>query len=86
MSEIHAAMGLSNLPHVREIIRQNRANHQQYENELKSIAGVKLACAVSGTATSNYQYVVCHIDKNQCGLSADEMAQQVIFAVIVSID
>lgn len=78
MSEIHAAMGLSNLPHVAEIIRQNYANYCQYEKLLAPIRGISLACRkVRETSASNYQYIVCHVDRAECGFTADELAHEV---------
>jgi len=74
MSEIHAAMGLSNFPHIDELIRQNKCNYEAYEKELADIPGIELACRLTGNATSNYQYVVCHVDKSLFGASADDLA------------
>jgi dTDP-4-amino-4,6-dideoxygalactose transaminase len=73
MSEVCAAMGLTNLDSLEEIIARNRANHQAYQRRLASIPGLKLL-QYDGTERCNYQYVVVEVG-DDATLSRDELLQ-----------
>jgi dTDP-4-amino-4,6-dideoxygalactose transaminase len=72
MSEVCAAMGLTNLESMNEFIAVNRRNYKQYEEELATLTGVSLV-ANDETEKCNYQYVVLEIDMDQTIVSRDEL-------------
>lgn len=60
MTEIAAAMGLTNLEDLDEFVAINRANYHVYRDELKSLRGVRLL-EFDETQQNNYQYIVLEI-------------------------
>jgi dTDP-4-amino-4,6-dideoxygalactose transaminase len=70
MSEISAAMGLTNLESVDDFIRANRANYQHYHRQLEGVRGMKLLTYDPGEM-NNYQYVVGEIDHEIAGIHRD---------------
>ena len=74
MTEVCAAMGLSNLECVADLVAVNRRNHEAYRAGLEGIAGLRLLGADTAQQ-SNYQYVVVEVDTEQAGLSRDELIQ-----------
>jgi len=73
MSEVCAAMGLTNLDSLEKIITCNRSNHQAYQRRLASIPGLKLL-QFDGAQRCNYQYVVVEVG-DDAPLSRDELVQ-----------
>jgi dTDP-4-amino-4,6-dideoxygalactose transaminase len=73
MSEVSAAMGLTNLEYLEEIIACNRANYRAYETHLQGIPGVRLLAYDEGHR-SNYQYVVTTVG-DDAALTRDELVQ-----------
>lgn len=73
MSEVSAAMGLTNLENLDAVIACNRANYQAYEKHLAGIAGVRLL-AYDGAHRSNYQYVVSTVG-DDAALTRDELVE-----------
>jgi len=73
MSEVSAAMGLTNLENLQEVIASNRANYGAYEQQLARIPGVNLL-AYEEQHRSNYQYVVTTVDAD-AGLTRDELVE-----------
>lgn len=73
MSEVSAAMGLTNLESLEDVIRCNRANYLAYEKHLASVPGVKLL-AYDRKHRSNYQYVVAIVGDDS-PLSRDELVE-----------
>lgn len=71
MSEVSAAMGLTNLEGLQEIIACNRANHRAYRQQLARIPGIKLL-QYDEQHRSNYHYVVTMIGED-AGLTRDEL-------------
>ncbi len=71
MSEVSAAMGLTNLEDLQEIIACNRANYQAYEQHLARMAGIELL-RYDEQDRSNYQYVVTTVS-DEAGLTRDEL-------------
>lgn len=61
MTEVSAAMGLTNLESIDEFIRINREHWQQYDTRLSAIEGLRVAQYAEDQA-SNYQYVVVEVD------------------------
>jgi len=74
MSEVSAAMGLTNLESLNEFIVVNRRNYQQYAAELKGLKGVTLI-SYDENESCNYQYVVLEIDPAQAIVSRDELIE-----------
>lgn len=73
MSELHAALGLTNLRHVDDVLRRNSSNFEQYKVRLDGLPGVTLLepSDVHVGAQRNYQYVVLEIDAELFGISRD---------------
>lgn len=72
MSEMCAAMGLTNLESMSEFIATNRQNYKQYGEELAGLKGVMLV-PNDEKESCNYQYVVLEIDVDQTIISRDEL-------------
>ncbi|MGH9198584.1 MAG: DegT/DnrJ/EryC1/StrS family aminotransferase, partial [Acidimicrobiia bacterium] len=62
MSEICAAMGLTNLEHLEEFIAINARNYAHYQRALDQLAGISVV-PYESEERSNYQYVVLEIDE-----------------------
>jgi len=74
MSEISAAMGLTSLESLDEIIGTNLRNYACYREGLQGIPGIELV-ALDQNERNNYQYVVLEVDAAEAGLSRDELVQ-----------
>jgi dTDP-4-amino-4,6-dideoxygalactose transaminase len=74
MSELSAAMALTNLPHLDEIVQVNRRNHDAYAASLAGIPGLTLAPRAAGQQC-NDQYVVVAVDAAEAGLSRDDLLE-----------
>jgi dTDP-4-amino-4,6-dideoxygalactose transaminase len=74
MSEVSAAMGLTNLESMAEFIAVNRRHHKQYAEELVGLSGVTLL-ASDEEEKCNYQYVVLEIDAAETIVTRDELMQ-----------
>lgn len=74
MHEVSAAMGITSLETVDELIDVNERNHRLYERELDSIDGLRF---VSGQHRdrSNFQYVAVEWDGSRIGVSRDLVLQ-----------
>jgi dTDP-4-amino-4,6-dideoxygalactose transaminase len=73
MPEICAAMGLTGLESIDEIIATNRRNHDAYARALSGIRGLKLL-GYSDADRSNYQYVVVEV-ADDFGVERDVLAR-----------
>lgn len=73
MSEVCAAMGLTNLESLDELIECNRLNYVSYRRELAGIAGLRLQ-VYDERHRSNYQYVVVSVG-DAAALSRDELME-----------
>ena len=72
MNEISAAMGLTNLEAIKEILEVNRRNYKAYEQNLVGIPGISLL-AYDPNEKNNFQYVVVQVDPRHCQKSRDEI-------------
>jgi dTDP-4-amino-4,6-dideoxygalactose transaminase len=72
MNEIAAAMGLTNLEFLDEIISANFRNYQHYQRNLASIPGASLI-TYDDRERCNYQYVVVEVDEGLAGLERDAL-------------
>jgi dTDP-4-amino-4,6-dideoxygalactose transaminase len=74
MTEICAAMGLTSLESMADIISVNYGNYKQYERELKGIPGLRLL-PYNENDKSNYQYVVLEVDEAATLVTRDELIE-----------
>ncbi len=74
MSEVSAAMGLTNLENLPVIISKNRENYENYRERLNGFSGIKLI-AYDEREQNNYQYIVVEIDEEMAGISRDLLTQ-----------
>lgn len=70
MSEVSAAMGLTSLERISEVIEVNRRNYMAYASGLAGLQGVRLM-PYNGADRYNYQYVVLEIDPDESGIQRD---------------
>ena len=71
MDEFSAAMGLTNLESIEEIVEVNRRNYETYKKELAGVPGIRLM-DYRPNGKFNYQYVIAEVDKS-CGISRDSL-------------
>ena len=74
MNEVCAAMGLTNLEAIDEIIAVNKRNYLAYCEELRSVAGVSVI-RYNPAERNNYQYVVIEVDPDVCPRNRDEIVE-----------
>lgn len=74
MTEICAAMGLTNLESIDDFARTNRRNYEAYRFGLSGIPGLSLI-RYDGSEKCNYQYIVVEVDESRAGLTRDELVQ-----------
>lgn len=72
MTEVCAAMGLTSLECIEEIIATNLRNYKAYYEGLRGLPGISLI-EYSPTESNNYQYIVIEIDSNMSPLNRDEL-------------
>jgi dTDP-4-amino-4,6-dideoxygalactose transaminase len=70
MNEISAAMGLTNLEAMNEIIEVNRRNYEAYHVGLAELPGISLI-NYEPAERNNYQYVVIEVDPKLCPVDRD---------------
>ena len=74
MSEIAAAMGLTGLESLDEIIAANRRNYQAYRAGLQGLCGIRLI-DYDERERCNYQYVIVEVDEATAGISRDDLVR-----------
>src|SRR5690606_35808905 len=74
MTEISAAMGLSVLDTIDDIIITNKQNYQRYKDNLNDTVGIKLY-NYDLDAEHNYQYVILEIDEEITEINRDTLTQ-----------
>ena len=72
MSEVAAAMGLTNLESLDQFVASNRRNHNLYRQGLAGLPGIILV-AFESSERNNFQYVVLEVNEAEAGLSRDEL-------------
>ncbi|MDH7480532.1 MAG: aminotransferase class I/II-fold pyridoxal phosphate-dependent enzyme [Armatimonadota bacterium] len=70
MSEISAAMGLTSLESMEEVIAINKRNYLLYQRQLAGIPGVTMV-TYDESEKCNYQYIVLEINEGQAGIDRD---------------
>ena len=74
MNEISAAMGLTNLEAMDEIIAINRRNYEAYSAGLADVPGISVI-RYDPAERNNYQYVVIEVDPEVCPRNRDEIVE-----------
>lgn len=74
MSEVSAAMGLTNLECVDDFIAINRENFQHYRRGLEGLPGMRLL-PYDESERANYQYIIAEMDEAGTGISRDSMVR-----------
>lgn len=74
MTEVCAAMGITSLEGIDELIATNRRNYLAYRDGLAGLPGIALI-DYPEVERNNYQYVVVEIDEAAAGLSRDELVR-----------
>jgi dTDP-4-amino-4,6-dideoxygalactose transaminase len=74
MTEVCAAMGLTSLEAMAEIIMANRRNYECYCKGLQALPGISLI-EYNAREKCNYQYVVLEVDAGICWLNRDELVE-----------
>jgi dTDP-4-amino-4,6-dideoxygalactose transaminase len=72
MTEICAAMGLTSLEAMDDIVAVNRRNYESYRGGLKGLPGISLK-EYDSKERQNYQYVVVEVDETKASLNRDEL-------------
>lgn len=72
MTEVCAAMGLTSLEAMEEIVAINRRNHECYRDGLQGLPGISLVRYDPGER-NNHQYVVVEVDPGVAPLNRDEL-------------
>jgi dTDP-4-amino-4,6-dideoxygalactose transaminase len=72
MTEISAAMGLTELESLDTYIQTNRRNYQQYRDEIADLPGIRMV-TYNEDEQHNYQYIVVEIDSDEADLSRDRL-------------
>lgn len=72
LTEICAAMGLTSLENIGQMIEVNRRNYRLYESRLTAFPGVSLL-RYDEAERNNYQYVVAEIDPGAAPLDRDQL-------------
>jgi dTDP-4-amino-4,6-dideoxygalactose transaminase len=74
MNEVSAAMGVTCLESIDQLIDTNYRNYKYYQKELSDIPGVHLI-VFNEKEKYNYQYVVLEIDQEIAGISRDQIIE-----------
>ncbi|MGA2541422.1 MAG: DegT/DnrJ/EryC1/StrS family aminotransferase [Verrucomicrobiota bacterium] len=72
MTEVCAAMGLTSLEAMEEIVGANRRNYEAYRGGLKGLPGISLK-EYDSSERRNYQYIVVEVDETKATLNRDEL-------------
>ena len=72
MTEVCAAMGLTSLEAMDEIVAANRRNYEVYRDGLRALPGISLI-EYDPKENNNYHYVVIEIDPQRAPLNRDEL-------------
>lgn len=74
MTEVCAAMGLTNLESIDGFIANNKRNYLKYRKHLSSIPGLTLI-DYSEQEKQNFQYIVTEVDEETFGISRDTLVE-----------
>lgn len=74
MTEVCAAMGLTNLNGIDAVIETNRRNYYAYRDALSGLPGIRLI-EYNETERNNYQYIVVDVGQ-ECPVSRDDIVAE----------
>lgn len=74
MTEVSAAMGLTNLASLDAFIEANRLNYHAYRDGLAGLPGVSII-EYDETESCNFQYVVVQVDEQRTGVARDTLVR-----------
>ncbi|MFZ5571361.1 MAG: DegT/DnrJ/EryC1/StrS family aminotransferase [Thermodesulfobacteriota bacterium] len=74
MSEISAAMGLTSVESMDEIISANRTNYHLYQHLLEAIPGISLI-SYNKKERMNYQYIIIEVDEKAAGIARNRIVE-----------
>jgi dTDP-4-amino-4,6-dideoxygalactose transaminase len=74
MTEICAAMGLTSLEALHDIVAINRRNYEAYLGELSDLPGLSVVC-YDLLEKNNYQYIAVEVDPAICGVHRDALVE-----------
>lgn len=74
MTEVCAAMGLTTLESLGDIIETNRRNYNSYRAGLADIEGLR-PVTYDESEKCNFQYIVCEVDEEVAGISRDRLVE-----------
>jgi dTDP-4-amino-4,6-dideoxygalactose transaminase len=74
MTEVCAAMGLTNLAGIEDLMAVNRRNYESYRAGLAGIPGAALM-PYDSAERGNHQYAVVEVDEGTAGLTRDELVK-----------
>jgi dTDP-4-amino-4,6-dideoxygalactose transaminase len=72
MNEMSAAMGLTLLDDLNELIERNYTNYRIYQSEIQVIPGISLL-NFDKSEHNNYQYIIIEVDENITQVSRDQL-------------
>ncbi|HRY48633.1 MAG TPA: DegT/DnrJ/EryC1/StrS family aminotransferase [Candidatus Paceibacterota bacterium] len=72
MTEVCAAMGLTSLESIEELIALNYRNYVEYQNGIEGMPGISLI-RYDAREKGNYQYIVAEVDPDVAPLNRDEL-------------
>lgn len=74
MTEVAAAMGLTSLESIDDLVAANRRNYLTYRSALANVPGVRLF-AYDEAEKNNFQYIILEIDESVTGVSRDTLVR-----------
>lgn len=74
MTEVAAAMGLTSLECIDDIIAVNRRNYRAYQQGLASLPGIKLF-TYDEAERNNFQYIIVEVNEEEAGISRDKLVE-----------
>lgn len=75
MTEVSAAMGLTNLESMERFVAANQRNYEHYRNRLNGIDGIAVAEVGGPGESSNYQYVTIEVEEERAGVDRDAVME-----------
>lgn len=74
LTEVCAAMGLTSLDSIKDLIAINRRNYEAYHAGLANLCGIKVI-EYDDRHSNNYQYLVIEVDADKALVSRDDLVQ-----------
>ena len=74
MTEMSAAMGLTNLESLDEFIAVNRRNYHAYRDGLENLPGISMI-EYDESERGNYQYIIAEVDESVAGVGRDALVR-----------